>query len=111
MSAYAKAKDVDGAYDAWCRMREQGLVPNRITVVQHSFGLALWLPTHADSGLSCVCEKRPKTLLTHAQRILAEAFSGNLRLATELIREAHQAQAEEVQQNTLRAASGNAAQN
>jgi pentatricopeptide repeat protein len=42
MSAYAKAKDMDGAYDAWCRMREQGLVPNRITVVRHAAGPTLW---------------------------------------------------------------------
>lgn len=33
LGAYAKARDVDGAYDAWCRMRQQGIVPDRITVV------------------------------------------------------------------------------
>ncbi len=64
---------------------------------------SLWCGTPQDlrfGAVSCACEEgsRDTACACHAQRVLAEAFSGSLSLATELIREAHQAQAEQVLQ-------------
>ena len=86
LGAYAKAKDVDGAYEAWCRMRQQGIVPDRITVVRPSSGSTLPLvkcgvpvPGACATGSdSCIVTMRSACWRTHSAGtwLLPQSSSG-----------------------------------